>query len=302
MQDISVRKTGKLTDPRLQEEKHPTMQHPGNDNYWQEIQEAAAYLQSQITGSPEIGLMTGTGLGGSTGAMTVDFEIDYADIPHFPVSTVVSHAGRMVSGRMHGRRVMVMQGRFHLYEGYPPGAVTFPVRVMQALGVKTLIVTNAAGGLNPEFAAGDIMAIADHINLTGENPLVGPNNEDWGVRFPDMSAVYSPELIQLAGNVAEKNGLRMKKGVYVGLKGPSLETPAETRFIRQIGSDAVGLSTVQEVIVAVHAGMRVLGLSIITNVNDPDRPAPATVAEIIGVAENTAPFLAQLISGVIEEL
>lgn len=296
-----MEKAGNSTDQRLQEEKHATMQHPGKDNYWQEVQEAAAYLRSRITGTPEIGLMSGTGLGGSTGSMAVDFETDYADIPHFPVSTVVSHAGRMASGRMHGRDVMVMQGRFHLYEGYAPGVVTFPVRVMQALGVKTLIVTNAAGGLNPEFAPGDIMAIADHINLTGENPLVGPNNEDWGVRFPDMSTVYSPEIIQIAVNVAEKKGLRMKKGVYVGLKGPSLETPSETRFIRQIGADAVGLSTVQEVIAAVHADMRILGLSIITNVNDPDRPEPATVEEIIGVAQNAAPFLAQLISGVIEE-
>lgn len=278
------------------------MGYPGNDNYWQKVQAAAGYLQSRITASPEVGMMTGTGLGDSVGTMDVDFETGYADIPHFPVSTVVSHTGRMASGRMHGRDVLVMQGRFHLYEGYQPAEVSFPVRVMQALGVKTLIVTNAAGGLNPEFAPGDIMAIADHINLTGENPLVGANNEDWGVRFPDMSAVYSPELIRLAGNVAEKSGLPMKKGVYVGLKGPSLETPAETRFIRQIGADAVGLSTVQEVIAAVHAGMRVLGLSIITNVNDPERPEPATVEEIIGVAKNAAPFLAQLISGVIEEL
>ena len=278
------------------------MKHSGSTNYWQKVQAAAGYLQSQITGAPEIGMMTGTGLGDSMGDMAVDFETGYADIPHFPESTVVSHAGRMVSGRMHGRGMLVMQGRFHLYEGYRPAEVTFPVRVMQALGVKTLIVTNAAGGLNPGFVPGDIMAIADHINLTGENPLVGTNNEDWGVRFPDMSAVYTPELIQLAGNVAEKHGLRMKKGVYVGLKGPSLETPAETRFIRQIGADAVGLSTVQEVIAAVHAGMRVLGLSIITNVNDPDRPAPATVEEIIGVAKNAAPFLSQLISGVAEEM
>ncbi|MBS3809644.1 MAG: purine-nucleoside phosphorylase [Desulfobacterales bacterium] len=272
------------------------------DNYWSNVQEAAGYLRSRISGSPQIGLMSGTGLGQSIGGIDVESDIGYEEIVNFPVSTVQSHAGRLISGRLHGRNLLVMQGRFHLYEGYSSRMVTFPVRVMQALGVHTLIVTNASGGLSPEFEAGDIMAITDHINLTGENPLVGPNNEDWGIRFPDMSEVYSPELIRLAAEAAEKNGISMKNGVYVGLKGPSLETPAETRFIRQIGADAVGLSTVQEVIAAVHANMRILGLSIITNVNDPDRPEPATVEDIIGVAENSAPKLGEIITGVVKEI
>lgn len=270
--------------------------------YWDGVNKAAEYLGQHIGKRPEIGIMTGTGLGQAAGSINVEFETGYADIPHFPVSTVKSHAGRLVYGTVADRTVLVMQGRFHLYEGYSPAMVALPVRVMQALGVGTLIVTNAAGGLDPEFIPGDIMAISDHINLTGENPLVGANNEDWGIRFPDMSAVYSPELISLAADAAENARVSLKKGVYVGLKGPSLETPAETRFIRQIGADAVGLSTVQEVIAAVHAKMRILGLSIITNVNDPDRPEAATVDHIIEVAEKTAPVVGNIITCLAEEL
>lgn len=272
------------------------------DNYWERVGKAAEYLKVRLDGSPEIGIMTGTGLGGAADLMGADFETGYADIPDFPVSTVQSHSGRLFYGEIRGRHVIVMNGRFHLYEGYSAPMVAFPVRVMQALGVHTLIATNAAGGLNPDFTPGDIMAISDHINLTGENPLVGPNNEEWGIRFPDMSSVYSSELMELVAKVSEKTGIKIRKGVYAGLKGPSLETPAETRFIRQIGADAVGLSTVQEVIAAVHAEMRILGLSIITNVNDPDRPESATVDQIIGVAENAAPALGQIITGLIKEL
>ncbi len=270
--------------------------------YWDGVNKAAEYLGQRISKRPEIGIMTGTGLGQAAGSINVEFEAGYADIPHFPVSTVKSHAGRLVYGTIADRAVLAMQGRFHLYEGYSPAMVALPVRVMQALGVGTLIVTNAAGGLDPDFIPGDIMAISDHINLTGENPLVGANNEDWGIRFPDMSAVYSPELISLAADASENARVSLKKGVYVGLKGPSLETPAETRFIRQIGADAVGLSTVQEVIAAVHAQMRILGLSIITNVNDPDRPEAATVDHIIEVAQKTAPVVGNIITGLAEEL
>ncbi|MFO7932199.1 MAG: purine-nucleoside phosphorylase [Thermodesulfobacteriota bacterium] len=270
--------------------------------YWDGVNKAAEYLGQRISKRPEIGIMTGTGLGQAAGSINVEFEAGYADIPHFPVSTVKSHAGRLVCGTIADRAVLAMQGRFHLYEGYSPAMVALPVRVMQALGVGTLIVTNAAGGLDPDFIPGDIMAISDHINLTGENPLVGANNEDWGIRFPDMSAVYSPELISLAADASENARVSLKKGVYVGLKGPSLETPAETRFIRQIGADAVGLSTVQEVIAAVHAQMRILGLSIITNVNDPDRPEAATVDHIIEVAQKTAPVVGNIITGLAEEL
>jgi purine-nucleoside phosphorylase len=203
---------------------------------------------------------------------------------------------------MQGRAAVVFQGRFHLYEGYPPRDVVYPIRVMQALGVRILIVTNAAGGLNPGFQPGDIMRISDHINLTGENPLVGPNEPEWGVRFPDMSCVYDPGLADQVQNAARTLGWSLQNGVYAGLKGPSLETPAEIRFLTTIGADAVGLSTVQEVIAAVHADMRILGLSVITNVNHPDRPVPATLEEIIAVADQAAPRLARLIHHFLERL
>jgi purine-nucleoside phosphorylase len=198
--------------------------------------------------------------------------------------------------------VMIMQGRFHLYEGYPPRAVAFPVRVMQQLGVEYLILTNAAGGLNPHFRPGDLMGISDHINLTGANPLVGPNEQDWGVRFPDMSRAYDPRLQRLATDGARKVQVRLQTGVYAGLKGPSLETPAEVRYLKIIGADAVGFSTVQEVIAARHAGMRILGLATITNISDPDAPLPATMEEIIAVARATAPKLAALIHAVVEHI
>lgn len=272
------------------------------EDYWQQVQRAADFVIQQVSRRPSVGLMTGTGLGDSIAALEAELTIDYGDIPHFPVSTVDSHAGRLVAGTLAGGNVVAMQGRFHLYEGYSPKMVAFPVRVMQAMGVDTLIVTNAAGGLNLDFAPGDIMVIRDHINLTGENPLVGPNHPEWGVRFPDMAAAYDYNLIEAARRAAETRGMPLRDGVYVGLKGPSLETPAETRFIRQIGADAVGLSTVQEVIAAVHAGMRVLGLSTITNINDPDHPEPATVEAIIKVAEDATRELAGLITNIIQRL
>ena len=196
----------------------------------------------------------------------------------------------------------VMQGRIHLYEGYTPLQVTFPIRVMRQLGVTALVVSNAAGGFDPAFAPGDIMLIADHINLTGANALIGPNDADWGIRFPDMNHVYDPGLQNLARAAAAQCGIPLQQGVYAGLTGPSLETPAEVRYLKTIGADAVGFSTVQEAIVAVHAGMRVLGLSIITNVNDPDRPVPATVEEIIAVANTAAPKLTRIIQAVMERM
>jgi purine-nucleoside phosphorylase len=196
----------------------------------------------------------------------------------------------------------MMQGRFHLYEGYSPAEVTFPIRVMQALGIRRIIVTNAAGGINPAYAPGNLMLITDHINLTGENPLIGRNEDEWGARFPDMTAAYDSELIRQSEAAARGGGLALQRGVYAGLKGPSLETPAETRFLKTIGADAVGFSTVQEVIAAVHGGMKVLGISVITNLNDPDRPAPATVEEIIDVARRAAPDLEKLIRGVLKRI
>ena len=263
-------------------------------------EDAAAYLRKQVSGSVDIGIFTGTGLGGSVGFMKVATELSYGNIPFFPVSTVPGHDGRMLFGRVNDRHVMVMQGRFHLYEGYTAAQVTFPIRVMQELGVKTLLVTNAAGGLSTKLAGGDIMVISDHINLTGSNPLIGPNENSWGVRFPDMTGAYDKRLRQTAEKEGRHLGLDLKSGVYAGLKGPSLETPAEVRFLKTIGADAVGFSTVQEVIAAVHARMRVLGLSIITNINDPDMPVPATVEDIIATAAAAAPQLQNLLQSIVE--
>jgi purine-nucleoside phosphorylase len=268
----------------------------------QHVDEAAAFLRRHLARRPTVGLLTGTGLGDCVAAMRVTAELAYGDIPHFPVSTVSGHRGRLLLGRLREREVMVFQGRFHLYEGYRPREVVFPIRLMQSLGADTLIVTNAAGGLHPAFRPGDIMLLRDHINLTGENPLVGPNEPAWGLRFPDMSRVYDPALAELAEAAGAQSGLSLQRGVYAGLKGPSLETPAEIRFLTTIGADAVGLSTVMEVIAAVHAGLRVLGLSVITNVNHPDRPVPATLEDIIATADRAAPCLARLIEGVLERL
>lgn len=269
--------------------------------YQAEVEEAARYLRSSISGA-EIGVMTGTGLGESIRDLDVLAAIDYRDIPNFPVSTVESHYGKLVAGELYGQRILAMQGRFHLYEGYSAASVTFPIRVMQSMGVHTLVLSNAAGGINLDFSDGDIMLITDHINMTGENPLIGPNIDQWGFRFPDMIRVYDPELIQLSEKTAKEKGFSLQKGVYIGLKGPSLETPSETRFLRYIGGDAVGFSTVMEAIAGAHAGMRIIGLSTITNVNDPDQPEPATVEAIIEVAKNAAPRHAQIIQSIASEL
>jgi len=203
---------------------------------------------------------------------------------------------------MNGCPLIAMQGRFHLYEGYSPLEVTYPIRVMQQLGVNVLILSNSAGGLNPNFCAGEIMLITDHINLTGTNPLIGPNEDSWGVRFPDMSRAYNQELMATAESIAKTAGARLQKGIYAGLAGPSLETPAEVKFLQTIGADAVGFSTVQEVIAAVHGSMRVLGLSTITNVHNPENPIPATVEEIIAVAQGAAPLLEKIMKGVAEKI
>ncbi len=266
------------------------------------VEEAAAFIGRRCALKPVAGLLTGTGLGGCAEAIEVAHAFDYADIPHFPRSTVESHRGRLLVGHLKNRPVAVFQGRFHLYEGYSPQEVTFPVRILQSLDARFLLVTNAAGGLNPQQQAGEIMLLADHINLTGENPLAGPNDPEWGLRFPDMSRVYDPELMRCARDIARSLKLALSSGVYAGLKGPSLETPAELRFLRTIGADAVGLSTIQEVLAAVHAGLRVLGLSVITNIADPDAPAPATVEEIIAVADEAAPRLEKQMTAIMEQL
>jgi len=266
------------------------------------LAETTDFIKGKIKHVPYIGLLTGTGLGESAESMAIETTIKYQDIPHFPISTVQTHIGRMLAGDMNGCPVIAMQGRFHLYEGYSPLEVTYPIRVMQQLGVKILILSNASGGLNPSFNAGDIMLITDHINLTGANPLIGPNEDSWGIRFPDMTRAYNQELIAVAASIAKSAGAKLQKGIYVGLTGPSLETPAEVRFLQTIGAEAVGFSTVQEVIAAVHGSMRVLGLSTITNVHDPDDPIPATVEEIIEVAKGATPLLETIMKGVAEKI
>jgi purine-nucleoside phosphorylase len=271
-------------------------------NYRHKASETADFLKSHIKTPPQIGLITGTGLGQSAASLDMSASFDYKDIPHFPVPTVESHSGRLVFGDMCGKQIMALQGRIHLYEGYSPLEVSFPIRVMQELGVKTVILSNAAGGLNPALSAGDIMIITDHINLTGSNPLIGPNEARWGIRFPDMTDVYHKELVALAETAGRDKGVFLQKGVYAGLKGPSLETRAEIRFLRIIGADAVGFSTIQEVIAAVHAGIRVLGISVITNINDPDHPVPSTVEDVIAVANETAPRLEAVIKNVIHRI
>jgi purine-nucleoside phosphorylase len=268
----------------------------------QRLAETTDFIKNRIKDRPYVGLLTGTGLGGSVESMIIDATIGYQDIPHFPLPTVQTHIGRLLAGKINACPVIAMQGRFHLYEGYSPLEVTYPIRVMQQLGVKILILTNAAGGLNPAFAAGDIMLITDHINLTGANPLIGPNEDSWGIRFPDMSRAYNQQLIAMADSIAEAAGIHLQKGIYAGLIGPSLETPAEVKFLQIIGAEAVGFSTVQEVIVAVHGDMRVIALSTITNVHHPEHPVPARVDEIINVAKGAIPRLETILKGVAKSI
>jgi purine-nucleoside phosphorylase len=264
-----------------------------------QVAEAADCLRARFSQAPATGILTGTGLGSLADSLSGVATLDYGEIPHFPRATVPSHAGCLAVGRFQGRSLAVLQGRLHLYEGYTPQEVAFPVRVLRAWGVETLVVTNAAGGLNPSFRPGDLMLLRDHINLTGENPLVGANVDAWGPRFPDMSRVYSAELAQAARSTAGEGGIHLREGVYAGLKGPSLETPAEIRYLRTIGADAVGLSTVTEVTAAVHAGFHILGLSVITNTHDPDAPAPASLEAIIATAAAAAPRLRRLLEGLL---
>lgn len=264
------------------------------------VDEALSVIRQRYTGHPEAAIVLGTGLGRLAQDIEADTVIEYGDIPGFPLSTVESHAGRLLCGTLGGRRVVAMQGRFHRYEGYSLQQVTFPVRVMKRLGANTLIVSNACGGLNPLWSAGDLMLMADHINLLGDSPLVGPNDTRLGVRFPDLSAPYDAGLRETARRVAQRCGITLREGVYVAVPGPNLETRAEYRFLRAIGADVVGMSTVPEVIVARHAGMRVLGLSIITDMCLPDALEPATVEQIIAVANGAEPALADVVRGVLE--
>src|SRR5574341_1545432 len=271
-------------------------------NLKQLISEAVSFIRTKTKLDPQVGIILGTGLGSLGSGIQLETAVGSETIPHFSVSTVESHAGKLLFGDLSGKKVVAMQGRFHYYEGYTMQQVTFPVRVMKALGIKLLIVSNACGGLNPQFKAGDLMVITDHINLQGANPLLGPNDEALGPRFPDMCNCYDRELIGLAENVAVELGIKLNRGVYVSVSGPNLETAAEYRFLRIIGADVVGMSTVPEVITARHQGTKVLGFSIITDMGLPDALKPCSLEEIIATANRSEPLLRKLIEAVVEKV
>jgi len=266
------------------------------------IDEALKVIHSKTDNEFPVGIILGTGLGGLVKEITVEHEIDYGQIPHFPLSTVESHQGKLILGKLGGKNVVAMQGRFHYYEGYTMQQITFPVRVMKFLGVKTLLVSNACGGMNPQFRRGDVMLITDHINLLGGNPLIGPNEDELGPRFPDMSEPYNLELIKIAEEIALENKIKLQKGVFVAVAGPNLETKAEYRFLRGIGADAVGMSTVPENIVANHMGIKVLGFSIITDECFPDSLQAVNMDEIINAAMNAEPKMTLIMKEVIKKI
>ena len=267
-----------------------------------QIEEAAAAIRARCDAAPGIAIVLGTGLSALAERIEDATLIRYDAIPHFPQATVDHHPGELVIGRLAGKTVLAMSGRFHTYEGYSSQQVTFPIRVAKALGVHTLIVSNAAGGLNPQFGAGDLMVITDHINLMGDNPLIGPNDDSLGPRFPDMSEPYTRALSTLAGQIALDAGVKLQRGVYVAVTGPCLETAAEYRFLRAAGADAVGMSTVPEVIVAVHAGLRVLGFSAITDECLPDALEAVDIDRIIATANRIEPVLTDLVVSCIEQM
>jgi purine-nucleoside phosphorylase len=267
---------------------------------YDDVQRAADAVRAHAAFEPAVGIILGTGLGGLAGEIAVSATVPYEEIPGFPLSTVESHAGRLLLGRLGGKPVVAMQGRFHRYEGYSLAQVTFPVRVLHALGAQTLIVSNACGGMHPLWAPGDLVLLADHINLLGDNPLVGPNDDRLGPRFPDMSTPYDPGLAAVARKAALELGITLREGTYVAVAGPNLETKAEYRMLRAIGADVVGMSTVPEVIVANHEGLRVLGISIITDQCLPDALEPADITRIIETAGRAEPSLTRLIQRVVE--
>ncbi len=272
------------------------------ETYRKQIAEAHEFILGHTTVKPEVGIILGTGLGGLAKEIKVQDVLPYQDIPHFPVSTVESHEGKLLFGELSGKQVMAMQGRFHYYEGYTMAQITFPLRVMKKMGINTLLISNAAGGMNPLFRKGDLMIIDDHINLLGTNPLIGQNLDEFGPRFPDMSEPYSKRLIALAEEIALENKIKVQRGVFIAVPGPSLETRAEYRFLRATGADVVGMSTVPEVIVAVHQGMEVLGISVITDECFPEALEPVNVEEIIRVAATTEPKLTLIMKEVVRRL
>ncbi len=266
------------------------------------INETLKVIKQHTEDEYPVGIILGTGLGGLVKEINIQHEIDYANLPHFPVSTVESHKGKLIFGTLGDKKVVAMQGRFHYYEGYSMQQITFPVKVMKFLGVKTLLVSNACGGMNPAFQKGDVMLMEDHINLLGDNPLIGKNEDELGPRFPDMSEPYSKDLIALAEKVAEENNIKIQKGVYVAVPGPNLETKAEYKFLRTIGADVVGMSTIPENIVANHMGIKVLGISIITDECFPETLQPVNVEEIIATAQKAEPKMTLIMSQVIKKL
>jgi len=268
----------------------------------EKIEETADFLKAGGIERPQIGMIAGTGLGGLTERMAVDFRIAYEEITNFPKSTIEGHKGRLVFGKLSDKPIMAMEGRFHAYEGYSMEEITFSVRVMARLGIRHLLISSAAGGLNPLFETGDLMILTDHINLTGANPLIGPNLDNFGPRFPDMTRVYDPDLIALASTKALESGILIRQGVYVGVLGPSLETGAETRFLRMIGADAVGMSTVAEAIVAVHCRLSIIAIVVITNVNLPDCMEKTSIEEVISNAERAGSKLSGLWEAIVGSL
>ena len=272
------------------------------DKIISKINETLEVIRKHTKENYPVGIILGTGLGGLVKEIKIEHEIDYSELPHFPLSTVESHKGKLIFGLIAGKKVVAMQGRFHYYEGYSMQQITYPVRVMKYLGVNTLLVSNACGGMNPIYRRGDVMLMADHINLLGDNPLIGKNLDELGPRFPDMSEPYSHELIKIAEEVALENKIKLQKGVYVAVPGPNLETKAEYRFLRAIGADVVGMSTIPEDIVANHMGMKVLGISIVTDECFPDALKPANVEEIIAAAMEAEPRMTLVMKEVIKRL
>jgi len=266
------------------------------------IEETLSVIRKHTTEEYPMGIILGTGLGGLVKEIEITHEIDYADLPHFPLSTVESHKGKLIFGKVGGKNVVAMQGRFHYYEGYTMQQITYPVRVMKFLGVHTLLVSNACGGMNPEYRRGDIMIMKDHINMLGDNPLIGKNDEELGPRFPDMSEAYNNELIKLAESAAKVLNINVHKGVYVAVPGPNLETKAEYNFLRAIGADVVGMSTIPEDIVANHMGMKVLGISIITDECFPETLKKVNVEEIIAAAMAAEPKMTLIMKEVIKRI
>jgi purine-nucleoside phosphorylase len=268
---------------------------------YDKVQEAAGFIRAAWKGTPHAGVILGTGLGSLVKHIEEEASLEYEAVPHFPRSTAIGHRGRLVFGKLAGLPVMAMEGRFHMYEGYALEQITLPVRVMKALGARLLVVSNACGGMNPYYRCGDIMLIDDHINLLGANPLMGVNDDRLGPRFPDMCEPYSQELIERALEIARRENIVAHRGVFVAVSGPNLETRAEYRFLRMIGADVVGMSTVPEVIVAVHAGLKVVGFSIVTDMCLPDALEPADVAKIIATANAAEPKLTKLVLGVLAQ-